>query len=608
MTADPVVLVQSGLAQLRQGRAPAAERCAREALAAAPGSTEAQNLLGLALQAQGRNAEAARQYQSLTRARPAEPGPWVNLGTTLRATGRLDDALEAYQRARSLGEHSADFLYNLGLLYIDRGAYELARTALAEAHALQPDDAEIACQLASACVETLDATDGLAALREWPHLRGLTTELVAKIGTVLLNLGDIDGGQTALRRAALDPAADAPALLQLMLGFERANRLDEARAARERLLGHPGRHALGADLALAEARLAQRDARHDEAVRLLGALVADCKEPERRHFHQYPLARSLDALGRHEDAWSVLLDAHASQVLWIERTLPEVAQRKRETMRVTRFGCDPADVAGWDHAGAPSAEDSPVFIVAFPRSGTTLLEQVLDAHPRLKSMDEQPYLQQALATIEAAGGQYPQRMAQLAPAQVDAARAHYWSLVRQRVRLQPGEQLIDKNPLNILRLPAIARLFPHARVVLAIRHPCDVMLSCFMQHFRAEFAWQCRDLDTLAVAYHRSFAFWYEQAAILRPAVLEVRYESLVADFERHVRELADFLELPWTDALLAPWARARDRGFISSPSYAQVLQPVHSGSVGRWRAYERHFAPMLGQLRPWLGRWGYEA
>jgi Flp pilus assembly protein TadD len=606
MTADPVVLIQGGLALLRQGRAMAAERCAREALAAAPGSSEAQNLLGLALQAQGRHAEAARQYESLTRTRPAEPGPWVNLGTTLRAVGRLDDALAAYRRAAGLGVRSADFLYNLGLLQIDRGAFDEARAALADAHALRPDDAEIACQLAAACVETLDTTTGLDALRDWPGLRGLTTELVAKIGSVLLNLGDVDGAEAALRRAALDPAADAPALLQLVLGFERANRLDEARATYDRLLAHPARQSLGADLALAEARMAQREGRHQDAVRLYGALAADCAAPERRHFHLYPLARSLDALGRRDDAWSALLDAHASQVAWIERTLPEVAQRKRETMRVTRFGCDPADVARWDHAGAPSAAESPVFIVAFPRSGTTLLEQVLDAHPRLKSMDEQPYLQQAIATIEAAGARYPESMADLGSAQLAAARAHYWSLVRQRVTLRPGEQLIDKNPLNVLRLPAIARLFPQARIVLAIRHPCDVMLSCFMQHFRAEFAWQCRDLDTLALAFHRSFAFWYEQAAILRPAVLEVRYESLVVDFERHVRELADFLDLSWTDALLAPWDRARSRGFISSPSYAQVLQPVHSGSVGRWRAYEARFEPVLGQVRPWLERWGY--
>jgi hypothetical protein len=167
-------------------------------------------------------------------------------------------------------------------------------------------------------------------------------------------------------------------------------------------------------------------------------------------------------------------------------------------------------------------------------------------------------------------------------------------------------QLIDKNPLNILRLPAIARLFPNARIVLAVRHPCDVLLSCFMQHFRAEFAWQCRDLETLALAYRRTFDFWYQQAAILRPAVHEVRYETFVAGFEPQVRALAEFLDLPWTDALLEPGENARRRGFIAAPSYAQVVQPVHSRSVGRWHAYERWFEPVLPQLEADFARWDY--
>jgi hypothetical protein len=167
--------------------------------------------------------------------------------------------------------------------------------------------------------------------------------------------------------------------------------------------------------------------------------------------------------------------------------------------------------------------------------------------------------------------------------------------------------LIDKNPLNILRLPAIRRLFPNAPIVLAIRHPCDVLLSCYMQHFRAEFAWLCRDLDTLGLAYRRSLDFWYQQAGLLQPRVREIRYERFVVGFEEHVRSLAEFLELPWHDAMLSPGQRALDRGYISTPSYSQVVEPVHSRSVGRWRGYERHFAPALTHVRPYLERWGYE-
>jgi hypothetical protein len=174
------------------------------------------------------------------------------------------------------------------------------------------------------------------------------------------------------------------------------------------------------------------------------------------------------------------------------------------------------------------------------------------------------------------------------------------------VTLGPGQQLIDKNPLNILWLPAITRMFPNARILLAIRHPCDVLLSCFMQHFRAEFAWHCRDVPTLALAYRRSFDFWYEQAALLRPSVLEVRYVSFVANFEGEVREVARFLDLPWTDAMLEPGEHARRKGFISTPSYSQVVQPVHLKSIDRWRAYERHLLPAVPELQGYLERWGY--
>jgi tetratricopeptide (TPR) repeat protein len=598
--------VQQGFAALQRGDFPAAERAARTALDAAPGLAPALNLLAIGLHLQARDAEAAPLFAELTRHEPGSLQHWTNLGTSLRALGRLDESLRAYEQAARLGASDADYFYNVGLLRIDRGEYEAARSALGRARSAAPGDLEIAYHFAAACAESLDTSEGLAALAGWEGHPGLTPEFAAKIGSLLMVLGDLAGASRAFDRALEDPTPGAVTLVQLALGLERANRIAEANRALERLRAHPERARAGEDALLAEARLAQRGERHGEAVRLYGKLIDACPEPERCHFHQFPLARSLDALGRHEPAMATLVAAHRSQVAWIRRTQPEVAERKRETMRVTRFGCDPADAAGWDHSGAPDMLASPVFIVAFPRSGTTLLEHALDAHPRLRTMDEQPYLQNAIEHLAGPGIRYPDRMAALTAAQLRAARDDYWRRVRANVVLGPGEQLIDKNPLNILRLPAIVRLFPHARIVLAIRHPYDVLLSCFMQHFRAEFAWQCRDLETLAVAYRRTFDFWYQQATILRPPVHEVRYETLVTEFEPQVRALADFLELPWTDAMLAPGENARRRGFISAPSYSQVVQPVHGRSIGRWQPYRRWLSVMRPQLDPYFDRWGY--
>src|SRR6202021_733410 len=238
-----------------------------------------------------------------------------------------------------------------------------------------------------------------------------------------------------------------------------------------------------------------------------------------RHFLLVRLAKALDGLKGYEEAFAALVEAHRSQLAHFAQTDPAVTLRGVPTMEVTKYSCDPVDVATWDHSGAPSLEQSPVFIVAFPRSGTTLLELTLDAHPLLASMDEQPFVQNALDDMVVVEGvTYPERMAGLTPAQLDSIRAKYWERVRRKVTLEPGQRLVDKNPLNILRLPVIRRLFPNAPLILAVRHPCDVMLSCFMQHFRTpDFAFLCSDLQSLATGYTRSFDFWYQQKKRSRP-------------------------------------------------------------------------------------------
>jgi len=132
-------------------------------------------------------------------------------------------------------------------------------------------------------------------------------------------------------------------------------------------------------------------------------------------------------------------------------------------------------------------------------------------------------------------------------------------------------------------------------------------LSCFMQHFRTpDFALLCADLQTLALGYRRTFDFWYGQAELLAPHVLELRYESFTADFAAEVRRVLEFLELPWDNAVLRPQQNAREKRFISTPSYSQVIEPVHRKAVDRWRAYEAHLAPIQPALAPYLERWGY--
>jgi Sulfotransferase family len=395
--------------------------------------------------------------------------------------------------------------------------------------------------------------------------------------------------------------------LTLVQLLERTNRVVEARAALDSLKSDPAAVSLGSEIRVTEAQLAQRESRHEIAVTLLSEVVGACKEAHLRHFQQYPLAKSLDALGRYDEAFEVLTAAHGSQLAYLSLSASYAALRNAPSLMIADQSCDPRDIARWARSGAPAAADSPIFIVGFPRSGTTLLELVLDAHPRLTSIDEQPFLQNALDEILAEHIRYPGGLAELSSHQLERIRRAYWARVERRVQRDSSKRVIDKNPLNILRLPVIARLFPHAKILLAIRHPCDVILSCYMQHFRApDFALLCRDIPTLAQAYRKTFDFWYAQQVLLQTDVFELRYETFVDDFEASARRVFAFLEVPWDDGALSPAKRAEEKRFISTPSYSQVVQPINPRSIGRWQHYAAHFAASLPLLSPYLERWNY--
>jgi tetratricopeptide (TPR) repeat protein len=606
---DADTLARAAASLLQRGQLETAESCAREALRSEPGHLGALNVLAVALNALGRYRKASEAFTELTRRAPAVAEHWMNLGTALQAQHRHDEALSAYAQAGARGEASADFFYNVGLVHIDRGSYQAALTVLKDAVRLAPDDAEICYQYAVCCDETMNQDEAVATLVRWPTFRGLNTELLAKIGLLLMNLGEMSSATRAVALAAQDPHPDAESVLRMIQVHERTNRLPEARAALAQLKADPRSASLGTDLKLVEARLADREGRAQEAHDLYLDILAKTRDFHLRHFQLYPLAKSLDALGRYDEAFAALEEAHRSQVAYMSLAAPEVMPRQGPPLQVVDFGCVSEDVAQWDATGAPSADDSPIFIVGFPRSGTTLLEQTLDAHPSLKAMDETRYMHEMVDRMADSGVSYPERLAAMTRAQLDELRAHYWQQVSRRVELAPGQRLVDKNPMNLLALPAIHRLFPNARILLAVRHPCDVILSCYMQHFRAfQFTRLCRDLPTLALGYRRAFDFWFRESAILRPAFREVRYESFVADFESQVRSVAEFLGLESTDAMLQPGEHARRKGFISTPSYSQVVQPVNTRSIGRWKAYERHFAPVLPEVAPYLERWGYSA
>jgi hypothetical protein len=187
------------------------------------------------------------------------------------------------------------------------------------------------------------------------------------------------------------------------------------------------------------------------------------------------------------------------------------------------------------------------------------------------------------------------------------ARNAYFETAASKTPLKPGNLLVDKNPLAINAAPFIRRLFPDARFIFAVRHPCDVVLSCYVTNFRmndgmANFV----QLDTGAELYDISFRYFERVQSLMPTPTHQVVYENVVQDQDRELRRLFDFLELDWHDAVLDHQTTAKSRGRIKTASYAQVAEPLYKRSAGRWQNYRKHLEPIFPVLQPWVEKFGY--
>lgn len=337
--------------------------------------------------------------------------------------------------------------------------------------------------------------------------------------------------------------------------------------------------------------------RFQEALDAL-AKVPDTVDPERT---QHLYGTIYDRLGRTEDAFAAFAATNTLHTTAVSDPLRRAAEL-RDTLRTDLELMTPDWVEGWSDARLASGADDPVFLVGFPRSGTTLLDTILMGHPRIMVMEEQPPLNivdRELGGLAAVAG--------LDANGLRAARDHYFREVEAIQPLEPGKLLVDKSPLFLTKAALIARLFPDARFILALRHPCDVVLSCFMSNFRLNNAMSnFLRLEDAAEFYDLVFSHWERSRALLPLNVHTIVYERLVEDVEGQVRPLFDWLGLDWHAQALDHRSTAKGRGLITTASYSQVTEPIYKRAAGRWTRYRKELEPILPVLQPWIEKFGY--
>ncbi|MBL8298188.1 MAG: sulfotransferase [Rhodanobacteraceae bacterium] len=600
-------MLSIGFTALQNGDPVLAERIGRQFLATAPDNEGGLLLLALGLDAQERGEESLRVFERIATLFPRCAEHWTNLGNIQRRLGHDDQACSSYRRSLQLDPDQVDALQNLGLIQYERGLFIGARRDLLAALNLRPHDAALRLQTASALHETGDTDGARELLHDWQHWAAAEAEVLVDIAALYNEMGDLAIAEDALRRAETLRPGNIRAAMRRVTLLERSNRIDEARVALSQVSAETARQAgLLDDFLIATATLAARGDDIDEACRLHEALLSNRALAARRPTLFHAIARLNDQRGRPDEAMRWIQQGHEVQIAQLRIAAPEkLSAASNLTLAQRRI--TQQQYAQWPAIQGPEAAQSPVFVVGFPRSGTTLLETLLDAHEELTCMDERTFLDDLTKQIEADGITYPEQLGALDARQCQQLRDKYWNLVYTRTNAVQGKRLIDKNPLNMMRLPVIARLFPHAKIVLCLRDPRDVVLSNYLQMFRAPaYAIMCSSMTTTAEGYATAIDFWLDQAAVFQPDVHTLRLEDLVDDLEGCARRLCAFLDLPWSPAMAEFHQHALQRGYIRTPSYHQVIEPVNRKGIGRWRRYQEWIEPALPCLAPHLERFGY--
>jgi len=441
---DVEAWVKLGATQRRLGRYAEAEASGRRAVLLAPNQTFAHHTLGVALQCQGKLEDAMSCYRQAIRLKPDYPDLHYLLGNALLQSGQLHDAESSLRQALALRPTQFEALSDLGALLLTLNRIDEAAHFLQLALGQRPDSIEVLANLGSLKEKTGDMDGALECYRQALSRRPDSPDVLAKQGELLERLGNLDEAEAAVTRG-LASAPDHPLLNLVAARLDRRNdRLAEGVARLERILDHPMPLETRCEVHL-----------------LLGQLHDRMGNTEQVMPHLSAGKRGVD-----------------------QATDPDGSSRARFLARIdqarTWLG---SEASGLDQRDPPPSEDTPIFLIGFPRSGTTLLEQVLDSHPALQALEEKPMvavMEQAFLALTGGGSGALQALSE---AHILELRRLYFQEAERHLVRRSGSRLVDKLPLNIVSVPLIWRVFPEARFILALRHPCDVALSCMMQSF-----------------------------------------------------------------------------------------------------------------------------
>ncbi|MDH3339041.1 MAG: sulfotransferase [Gammaproteobacteria bacterium] len=621
--ANMVALLGAILVKKRQF--PEAESWLRKAIEVAPSFAKPYEDLGFALLQQARPEAAVEVLQTATRLDPSLELAFLNLGKSLAMIGRGKEADEAFEKSFDLNpmrkklalaaEHqkegrydeaaelyrdvlrhnpkNVDALRMLGILEFGQGNTDEAERLFRRAVTVAPDFVNAIIDLGAALKEQSRIEEAIECYRQATKLEPRNVKAHYQLGQTLSPAALSEGAIESFQRVLELRPKHGGALLGLGHVLKTVGRQEEAiESYRKCIAAKPDRGEVY--WSLANLKTYQLS---DEDIAEMEARVADGGLTDEAHVNfLFALAKAYEDRGDYDRSWDYYVEGNAKRRM-LERYDPVRLEMRNDAI-VEIFDKEFLD----KNTGLGNLDHSPIFIIGLPRSGSTLLEQILASHSMVEGTAELPYirrLEDSLSKNRVDGVNYPHAVRELGEPHFKSLGQDYLDAAKLH-RVEGTPRFIDKMPNNFPAVGLIHLILPNAKIIDARRYPLDSCLSNFRQLYGQgqPFTYDLTDIGEYFLEYQRMMDHWHE---VLPGRVLTVQYEDVVTDFESQVRRLLEYCELPWEDACLRYHETERP---VRTASSEQVRQPVYTKSVHFWRNHEKNLGELIEVLSPILDRY----
>ncbi len=492
----------------------------------------------------------------------------------------------------------------------ERNDYAQAIQLLQRAKGLEPRNDKVFLELGRVYAITYDFASAHCAFENALAVTESRVMVLLTIGHHWMDVRNFEAATGYFEQVLKCEPVPVTAYLRLFEMYHRLRRTDDAGAIIERALhAYPSHEGVR----LMHGKWLRQCRKYHEAEITLLELVSNTSlSPDVRAAAGYELAAVLDAEGCYDEAFEAAIEAKA---LLRSGAAPAMKTYREKQTRLRQLSTtiDAKVIERWRATGRTDLQPARKLslLCGYPRSGTTLLEYVLDAHPDVVSADETGVFQTKaypeLSRNLSDRTPYVAAIDSITPRNLRRIRTEYFDGIESHLGSRVGERmLVDKNPGMTFDVPLMSRVFPDCKFLVALRDPRDVCISCFMQ------AWPVLP-DTISWLsaegtvenYVATMGLWLVMKPALGNSAIEVRYEDIVHKLQENARRALSFLGLPWDDRVLRFTENAQAK-VVRSPTYVEVAKPVYTNAIGRWRNYQKHFEPHFEKLTPLLKAFGY--